>query len=123
MTVLVSSVPSGKITDNVALLVESKSVFVESSTTIDVVVADFILPPLLSPAFTGSLIEIIWPHLTKVPDSAVILNWQDSPDFCSLYKNHLPILAAWPLLVQPKLLIVFTTVPYFAIAAVSSTVS
>ena len=79
---LVSTDPSDKITDNVALFVETKSVSVVSSTVIAVVVADAILPPLLEPAFTGSLISIICPGLTNVPASRVTEKEQVSPEFC-----------------------------------------
>ena len=56
-----STVPLGKTTLTVGLLVLSKSVSAVLSTVIVVVVAELIRPPLLNPALTGSLTSINWP--------------------------------------------------------------
>ena len=66
---LCSTVPSGNITLNFALLVDTKSVAAESSTVISVVVAELTLPPLLTPERTGSAISITAPGLTTTPES------------------------------------------------------
>ena len=93
-TFLVSTEPSDNTTLNVALFVASRSVLAVSSTVIAVVVADAIFHPLLSPLLTGSLTSMICPGLTNVPASSVTSKEQVSPEFCSLYKNHFPILEA-----------------------------
>ena len=58
LTSFVSTEPSDKITLNFGLLLVSKSVDPTSSTVTEVTVADLILPPLLTPALTGSLTSI-----------------------------------------------------------------
>ena len=122
---LVSKVPFGKITDNVGdSATEGIFVFAKSSIVITVVVASFIRPPLLVPAFTGSDISIIWEGLIKLPAAIVVVKEQVSPLFCSLYKNHLPNLLAWFLEVVPKAAIFFMFTPYlFWVAASASIVS
>ena len=55
LTFLVSTVPFGITTLTVGLFVASRSVADVLSTLIVVVVAEFIRPPLLKPALTGSL--------------------------------------------------------------------
>ena len=89
---LVSIEPSDNTTDNVALFVASKICIVVSSTVISVVVADAIFPPLLSPLLTGSLTSIICPVLPMFQLQELPEKEQVSPEFCSLYKNHFPIL-------------------------------
>ena len=116
--------PSGKTTDNTGLLFASRSVAeLESSTTICVVVALLIRPPLLTPDLTGSATFITAPTLTKVPASSVVVNVTTSPSFACVYKNHLPSLCAIPLEVTANALIFLTTNPNLACNAVSSTVS
>ena len=69
-------------------------VFAKSSRVIVVPLALFNLPPLRTPAFRESDISIIFPHLTVTPASIVVEKTTDSPEFCSLYKNHFPNLLA-----------------------------
>ena len=93
-TDLLSTLPSDKTTDNVGLFVASKSVAAVSSTVIAVVVAAFILPPLLLPALTGSLISITCPGLTTTPSYKPVAKLTVSVEFCSSNKINLPILLA-----------------------------
>ena len=79
LTVFVSTLPSGNITDNVALFDASKFVEAVSSTVITVVVALFIRPPVLSQDLTGSATLITAPTRTKVPASKVVVNETTSP--------------------------------------------
>ena len=102
LTFLVSTDPSDKITLKVGLFVASKSVFSVSSTVIAVVVADFILPPLLNPALTGSFTSITCPGLTIIPSANPEVKLIVSVEFCSSNKINLPNRAACPLDVQPK---------------------
>ena len=117
------TVPSGKITDKIGLLESSKSVFVESSTVMLVVVAVFTLPPFRTPDLTGSATFITAPHLTIDPASRVVVNETTSPSFAWVYKNHLPSLCAIPLEVVANARIFFTTIPNLDCKDVSSTVS
>ena len=94
LTSLVSTEPSDKITLSVGLLVASKSVSSVSSTVTVVVVAAFILPPLLSPALTGSLTSITWPGLTTTPSDNPVVKLIVSVEFCSSNNKNLPNLAA-----------------------------
>ena len=91
---LVSTVPSGNITDKVGLFVVGKSVEAESSTVICVVVAAAILPPLLKPERTGSAISITEPGLTIIPESTEVANETTSDSFCSANKIALANLLA-----------------------------
>ena len=99
--VLLSKDPSGKITAKVAsptglpLASTAKSVAAVSSTvtTVDQVTADN-LPPLLTPALTGSCISIIAPGLTTTPESTEVLKATTSDSFCSANNIALPNLLA-----------------------------
>ena len=110
-TDLLSKVPSGNINPNVGLPVVGKSVALVSSTVTTVVdVTDFNLPPLLTPALTGSFISIIAPGLTTAPESIDVENATTSDSFCSANNTALPNRLACPLDVQANALICFTTV-------------
>ena len=86
--------PSGIITLIVGLFVVGKSVLAVSSTVIVVVVAAFTLPPLRTPALTGSFISITAPGLSITPLSIEVVNVITSLSFCSANKIALPNLAA-----------------------------
>ena len=83
LTGLVSTDPSERTTLSVGLFVASKSVSSVLSTVTVVVVADFILPPLLSPALTGSLTSITCPGLTTTPSDKPVVKLIVSVEFCS----------------------------------------
>jgi len=91
---LVSTDPSDRITLSVGLFVASKSVSSVLSTVTVVVVADFILPPLLNPALTGSLTSITCPGLTITPSEIPVVKLIVSVEFCSSNKRNLPNLLA-----------------------------
>ena len=110
--------PSGSIKDNVAspvgfpLLSTAKSVASVSSTVTTVVEATADnLPPLLTPALTGSFISIIAPGLTTAPESIDVEKTTTSDSFCSANNTAFPNLLACPLDVQANAFICFTTVP------------
>ena len=88
--------PSGKITEIVGFAPRlGISVLAESSkTTVVVLVTLFKRPPRLTPAFSLSDISMTSPQRTSTPAAAVVEKVQVSPEFCSLYKNHLPNLLA-----------------------------
>ena len=90
LTGFVSTDPSDKITLSVGLFVASKSVSSVLSTVIVVVVADFILPPLLNPALTGSLTSITCPGLTTTPSDKPVVKLIVSVEFCSSNNKNLP---------------------------------
>ena len=123
-TSLVSTVPSGKTTLNFGEFVVAKSEAFASSIVITVVdeTADN-LPPLLTPARTGSLISIIAPGLTTAPASIEVVKLTSSDSFCSANNIALPNLAACPLDVQAKALTCFVIIPNLLCAVVSSTIS
>ena len=89
-TFLVSVNPSGKITLNFALSVIDKSVASSSSTVITVVEAAEILPPLLIPLLTGSIMSMTIPGLTTAPPSIDVLNVMISDSLCSVNAKYLP---------------------------------
>ena len=128
--VLLSKDPSGKITAKVAsptglpLASTAKSVAAVSSavTTVVEATADN-LPPLLTPAHTGSCISITAPGLTTAPESIEVAKATTSLSFCSANNIALPNLLACPLEVQANAFICFTTVPILDIAVASSTTS
>ena len=80
----VSTVPSGKIKDNVGLFVVGKSVLSVSSTVTTVVeVTLYNLPERLTPARTGSLILITAPGLHIKPPSIDVVNVTSSLSLAS----------------------------------------
>ena len=87
--------PSGNTTLNFGEFVVAKSDAFALSTVITVVdVTADNLPPLLTPARTGSLISIIAPGLTTAPASTEVEKLTNSDSFCSANKIALPNLAA-----------------------------
>jgi len=72
---------------------------------------------------TLSAIPIILPICTTEPAAMLVSKTQVSVAVCCVFKNHLPTLCACPLDVVPNVLIVFICSPYFAMAAVSFTVT
>ena len=86
--------PLGIITLIVGLFVVGKSVLAVSSTVIVVVVAALTLPPLRTPALTGSFISITEPGLTITPLSIDVVKDTISLSFCSANNIALPNLAA-----------------------------
>ena len=73
----------------------AKSVAAVSSTVTTVVEAAlFNLPPLLTPALTGSCISIIAPGLTTAPESMEVANATTSDSFSSANNIALPHLFA-----------------------------
>ena len=115
------TVPSDRITDSMVPVPIARPV--ASSTVMAVVVADVIRPPRLTPALTGSLIEMIWPGRTIAPASTEAVKVHTSISFRPEYSSHSPIRWAWPREVQAKAVISVLTIPYFAIPAGSSTTS
>ena len=83
----------------------------------------FNLPPLLTPALTGSFISMIAAGLTTAPASIEVVKLTNSDSFCSANNIALPSLAACPLEVQPKALTCFVIIPNLLCAVVSSTTS
>ena len=76
-----------------------------------------ILPPLLVPVFTGSLIPITCPGLTITPDDKSIVKVTVSVKFCSLNLTHRANREACPDEVTPNASICFSIIPYLDIAA------
>ena len=120
--VLLSVVPSDKTTLKVEPVSCDKSLpsIVLASTIICVVDTPvFILPPLRTPALTGSCMPIIVEGLTITPASSVVVNETTSASNSCEYKNHRPNLFAWPLEVQAKDFIVFLTKPNLSVISES----
>ena len=82
-----------------------------------VVVADFILPDLLSPPLTGSATDITLPGLTIAPASNEVVKVTVSDSCSSLKTIAFANLLACFLEVQPNAFIVFFTIPYLVILA------
>ena len=95
LIILVSTEPSGKTTDNVAEFSVVRSVlFASSTTTVVVLVTDFLRPPLHTPALKESAVAIIVDGLTITPASSVVVNETTSDSFKLEYKNQRPNLLA-----------------------------
>ena len=98
-TALACTVPSVRITESVGLLAVVRPV--ASSRVMAVVVAAAMAPPRRAPDRRGSATSMICPGRTATALARFDVKLTASDSYRSVYKIHLPSLAAWPLLVQP----------------------